>query len=46
MTILVACEKCGFRYKLKDELAGKKVKCKECQAVATAGHGDSVGGGG
>jgi hypothetical protein len=33
MTILVACEKCGFRYKLKDELAGKKAKCKECQAV-------------
>jgi Suppressor of fused protein (SUFU) len=33
MTISIACEKCGFRYKLKDELAGKKVKCKECQAV-------------
>jgi len=33
MTILVACAKCGFRYKLKDELAGKKVKCKECQTV-------------
>jgi len=33
MTISIACEKCGFRYKLKDELAGKKVKCKECQTV-------------
>jgi len=33
MTILVACEKCGFRYKLKDTLAGKRVKCKECQTV-------------
>ncbi len=33
MTISVACEKCGFKYTLKDELAGKKVKCKEYQAV-------------
>ncbi len=33
MTISVACEQCGFKYKLKDELAGKKVKCKECQTV-------------
>jgi hypothetical protein len=33
MGIRVNCEKCGFEYKLKDELAGKKVKCKICQAV-------------
>ena len=33
MTISVACEKCGFKYKLKDELAGKKVTCKDCQTV-------------
>jgi hypothetical protein len=33
MTILVTCEKCGHQYKLKDELAGRKGKCKECQAV-------------
>lgn len=33
MAIKVECEKCGFAYKLKDELAGRKVKCKICQAV-------------
>ena len=33
MTIATACTKCGFQYKLRDDLAGKKVKCKECQTV-------------
>ena len=33
MAIEIACEQCGFQYRLKDELAGRKVKCKECQAV-------------
>jgi hypothetical protein len=33
MSIRVVCDKCGFKYKLKDTLAGRKVKCKICQAV-------------
>src|SRR5687767_15165770 len=33
MTILATCDKCGCRYTLKDELAGKKAKCKQCQSV-------------
>ena len=33
MAIDIECEKCGFKYHLKDELAGRKVKCKICQAV-------------
>lgn len=33
MTILATCDKCGCRYTLKDELAGRKGKCKQCQAV-------------
>jgi hypothetical protein len=33
MAIQTQCEQCGFEYKLKDELAGKKVRCKICQAV-------------
>jgi len=33
MAIRVDCEQCGFKYKLKDDLAGKKVKCKICKAV-------------
>ncbi len=33
MTIAIACETCGCQYKLKDELAGRKVKCKQCQAI-------------
>lgn len=33
MTIATVCTKCGFEYKLRDDLAGKKVKCKECQTV-------------
>lgn len=33
MPVRVDCEKCGYKYKLKDELAGRKVKCKICQHV-------------
>ncbi len=32
MSIQVICE-CGKSYKLKDETAGKKVRCPNCQAV-------------
>jgi hypothetical protein len=34
MAISVECE-CGKTIKVKDELAGKKIKCPECQAVLT-----------
>lgn len=33
MAIATTCEECGRDYNLKDELAGKKFKCKECGAV-------------
>jgi hypothetical protein len=33
MSIQVSCVNCGYKYKLKDELAGKKVKCKICKHV-------------
>lgn len=37
--IRVTCEKCGYHYKLKDELARRRVKCKICQAVFTVPAG-------
>jgi predicted Zn finger-like uncharacterized protein len=33
MAIRAECDNCGYKYKLKDELAGRKVKCKICKAV-------------
>lgn len=30
MPILVACEKCGQQYRVKDELVGRTVSCKVC----------------
>lgn len=33
MAIATSCQDCGRDYKLKDELAGKKFKCKDCGAV-------------
>ena len=30
MAIKFQCRHCGMTYKVKDELAGKKVKCKQC----------------
>lgn len=32
MSISAKCRKCGRRYSVKDEHAGKKFRCKECQA--------------
>jgi hypothetical protein len=34
MSINVACD-CGKEFKVKDELAGKKIKCPVCQSVLT-----------
>jgi hypothetical protein len=39
MSIQVKCEQCGYKYNLKDELAGKKVKCKICKATFTVPAG-------
>ena len=33
MGIRTQCENCGYKYHLKDELAGKNVKCKICNAT-------------
>jgi hypothetical protein len=35
MTIAFSCPHCGKSLKVKDELAGKKIKCPGCQALAT-----------
>ena len=33
MPISVSCPACGKEYNVKDEAAGKKFKCKECEAI-------------
>ncbi|MFN0197193.1 MAG: hypothetical protein ACKVT0_10645 [Planctomycetaceae bacterium] len=33
MTIQVKCPKCSKVYKLKDDFAGKKIRCKDCEAM-------------
>ena len=33
MAISFACHQCGRRYQVDEGLAGKRVKCKECEAV-------------
>jgi hypothetical protein len=33
MSIAAECPKCGKAYKVKDELAGKAIRCRECQAT-------------
>lgn len=48
MAISISCGKCGKRYSVKDELAGKKIRCKECEtlvAVPTPDDDDPFGGG-
>lgn len=36
MPINVKCHQCGKTYRLKDEMAGRKFKCKDCEAVVVA----------
>lgn len=36
MPITVVCDQCDSRYSLKDELAGKKLRCKKCGNVLVA----------
>lgn len=35
MSIPVACESCGHEFKVRDEAAGRRVKCPECDEVIT-----------
>lgn len=42
MPIEIKCGQCGKRYRLGDQLAGKKVKCKACAAVMTVPMGDAA----
>ena len=35
MPITATCPKCNQEYRLKDDVAGKKFRCKACQAVVT-----------
>lgn len=41
MPISVSCPSCGHEYNVKDEAAGKKFKCKECEAIVEVPDGDS-----
>lgn len=36
MAIQVTCHSCGRKFRLKDEVAGRKFKCKECGEVLVA----------
>lgn len=38
MPIAVTCSGCDKSYQVKDEFAGKKVRCPQCQAVVTIGQ--------
>lgn len=35
MTIIVRCDECGNRYRIRDERAGKSVKCQDCGHIIT-----------
>jgi len=39
MPAIFKCNECSFETKVKDELAGKKIKCPKCKAVGTVGEG-------
>lgn len=46
MSLEVECPECGLRYKVKDALAGRKIRCRECSAaivVPTADDADDWG---
>ena len=44
MAIPFECTGCGKKLKVKDESAGKRIKCPECQAVLTVPKPESAGG--
>jgi DNA-directed RNA polymerase subunit RPC12/RpoP len=33
MPVQIGCAQCGKKYRVDDKLVGKKIRCKECQAV-------------
>ena len=41
MTISVNCPKCNKQYQVRDELAGKRVRCKKCKGVVPIPAADS-----
>lgn len=41
MAINIECDECGRTYRIKDELAGKRIHCKECSAVIQVPLSDS-----
>lgn len=43
MAIPLECTGCGKKLKVKDESAGKRIKCPECQAVLTVPKPESSG---
>ncbi|MDX1968531.1 MAG: CocE/NonD family hydrolase [Planctomycetaceae bacterium] len=40
MALEVECPNCGHPYKVKDELAGRKMRCRECSAVISVPAAD------
>ena len=42
MPIDVACHSCERKYRLKDELIGKKFKCRDCGAIVLASHSEAA----
>src|SRR5215471_4283904 len=44
MSISVTCPNCETTLRVKDEAAGKKVRCKECQKVISVPAADGGGG--
>lgn len=51
MSIEVSCRKCGKAYRVRDERAGTKIRCKDCQSTIAVPaldfeeDGDEFGGG-
>jgi hypothetical protein len=45
MAINVACSSCGRQYTVKDDAAGKRFKCKDCEAVVEVPAAGGGGGG-
>ena len=41
MTISFSCPECGRKYDLKDELAGKKIQCRGCEAAIRVPDADA-----
>ena len=40
MPLEIKCSGCGAAFRVKDELAGKKMKCPKCSKVVTIEAGD------